>query len=143
LWATAWGGLTILGAVDSIPAGGKAEEEVDPDEPPAGQGVSTGPRYYDYGPGTNFGGYVNVKRDARTFLTFSYEAHHLHVLDGVRANHLLQRGRADLLVPLRGRLGVGVTGEFFDRRTYFQEPGVERARFRFPQFRVALIWSSS
>ena len=105
VWANAWGGVTILGAVDSIPPGGFEEEEIDPD-PDAGQGVSTGPRGYDYGPGTNFGGFISVKHRARTFFTFGYEAHHLHVLDGVRANHLLQRARADLLLPLRGRLGV-------------------------------------
>ena len=123
------------------PARGDAvEEEPDPDAP---QGVSTGPRFYDYGPGTNFGGFLNVKRGAHTFLTFGYEAHHLHVLDGVRANHLLQRARVDLLLPLRGRLGIGVTGEFFDRRTYYQQPGVERALFQFPQFRLALTWSAS
>jgi hypothetical protein len=139
-WASAWGGLTILGAVDSIPPEGKAEEVIDPDAP---QGVSTGPRYYDYGPGTNFGGYINFKHGPRTFLTVAYEAHHLHVLDGVRANHLLQRTRADLLLPLRGRLGVGITGEYFDRRTYYQQPGVDRALFHFPQFRVALTWSAS
>ena len=133
VWANTWGGLTILGAVDSIPLGGAPEEVPDPDAP---QGVSTGPRFYNYGPGTNFGGLLNVKRGALTFLTFGYEAHHLHVLDGVRANHLLQRARVDLLVPLRGRLGIGVTGEYFNRRTYYQQPGVERALFQFPQFRL-------
>jgi Domain of unknown function (DUF3943) len=140
VWANAWGGVTILGAVDSIPLEGKVEEVPDPE---AGQGVSTGPRYYDYGPGTNFGGYLNFKRGPRTFLTFGYEAHHLHVLDGVRANHLLQRARADLLLPLRGQFGIGVTGEYFDRRTYYQQPGVDRSLFQFPQFRLALTWSPS
>ena len=48
-----------------------------------------------------------------------------------------------LLVPLRGRLGIGVTGEYFDRRTYYQRPGVDRALFQFPQFRLALTWSAS
>jgi len=66
--------------------------------------------------------------------------HHIHVLDGVRANHLLQRGRADVLLPLKGRLGASVTGEFFDRRTFYQQEGVERAHFKFPQFRAALTW---
>jgi uncharacterized protein DUF3943 len=139
LWATAWGGLTILGAVDSIPPPGSA---VPTPEEDAGQGVSTGPRFYDYGPGANFGGFVNFKRDSHDLLQLSYEAHQLHVLDGVRANHLLQRARAELIVPVRGRLGVGLTGEFFDRRTYFQDPAVEDAHFHFPQFRVAMTWSS-
>ena len=143
LWAAAWGGVTVLGAVDSVPLPGSVvPEEPDPDED-AGQGVSTGPRFYDYGPGTNFGGLVFLRRDGREFITFAYEAHHLHVLDGVRANHLLQRARADLQLPLRGRLGLGLTGEFFDRRTFYQEPGVERAKFHFPQFRAFLTWSAS
>jgi hypothetical protein len=140
LWATGWGGLIVLGAVDSIPPGGKVEEVVDPDAP---QGVSTGPRYYDYGPGTKFGGFMNFQRDGRPWLMFSYDAHHLHVLDGVRANHLLQRARADVKVPLRGQLGLGFTWQFFDRRTFFQTPDAVNPHFYFPQYRVALTWSGS
>ncbi len=143
-WAAAWGGVTVLGAVDSKPLPGVSAPVV-PEEPAEepGQGVSVGPRFYDYGPGTNFGGFLDLRRNGGQFLTFSYQAHHLYVLDGVRANHLLQRARADLRVPLKGRLGVGVTGEFFDRRTYYQTPGVDSARLHFPQFRAALTWSGS
>jgi hypothetical protein len=140
-WAMGWGGVTLLGAVDSVPPG-EEPVETEPVED-AGQGVSTGPRFYDYGPGTKFGGFVNLRRDGRNLIGFTYNAYHLHVLDGVRANHLLQRLRADLNVPLRGRLGLGVTGEFFDRRTFYQQEGVPRAHFHFPQFRVALTWSTS
>jgi len=141
MFAGLWGGLTILGAVDSIPPGHTGEEEPPPD-PDAPQGVSTGPRFYDYGPGTNFGGHFIMRHGPRPWLFVGYEAHHIYVLDGVRANHLLQRGRADLLLPLKGRLGASVTGEFFDRRTFYQQEGVERAHFKFPQFRAALTWSS-
>ena len=116
--------------------------EENPD-PGAGQGVSTGPRYYDYGPGANAGGYFQLRRRDQPFFLFSYELHHLYVLDGVRANHLLQRARADVHIPVRGRVGVGVTGEFFDRRTSYQEPGVSPARFHFPQVRISLTWSGS
>ena len=138
LWASAWGGLTILGAVDSVtphvvaPLPGAAPE-ADEEEAPA--------RTYDYGPGSNFGGFFNLRRDGREFIGASYEAHHLHVLDGVRANHFLQRSRVDLNIPLRGRLGVGVTGEFFDRRTYYKNPTLTDTHFHFPQFRLALTWS--
>ena len=141
MWGTGWGGFTILGAIDSIPPPGSAPLPVPEDDEDAGQGVSTGPRFYDYGPGGNFGGFLSVRRDNRPLFVLAYEAHHLHVLDGVRANHLIQRVRADLNVPLRGRLGAGVTGEFFDRKTYYQGPGPKDARFHFPQFRVALTWS--
>ena len=50
------GGLMALGAVDSIPLTGVVPEEPPPEEGGgAGQGVSEGPRYYDYGPGSTFG----------------------------------------------------------------------------------------
>src|SRR5262245_507811 len=143
LWAVGWGGATILGAVDSLPppgyTGGLPSEPADD----AGQGVSTGPRNYDYGPGANAGGLLYFARNGREFVTLSYELHHLHVLDGIRANHLLQRGRADLHFPIKGRFGVGVTGEFFDRRTYYQLPGFDSTHFYFPQFRAFMTWSQS
>jgi len=126
--------------VDSIPPEGSVVPEAPSD---AGQGVSTGPRFYDYGPGTNFGGLFELRRDRRDMFRLEYEAHHLHVLDGARANHLLQRLRADLAVPLPGRFGVIVTGEYFDRRTYFQTPDVEPAHFHFPQFRLSFTWNGS
>ena len=144
-WAAGWGGVTVLGAVDSLPFGVTEvpEEHEDPEGESPGQGVSTGPRFYDYGPGTNFGAFFSLRRDGRPFFTLAYEAHHLYVLDGVRANHLLQRGRADLKVPIKGRIGVGVAAEFFDRRTFYQTPGTTPARFQFPQFRAFLTWTGS
>ena len=145
LWSNVYGGLTILGAVDSAPIPTPVTQPA-PEEPPAedaGQGVSTGPRFYDYGPGTNAGGLLALRRDRRNLLTFTYQLHHLYVLDGVRATHLLQRARIDLNLPLKGRLGIGTTGEYFDRRTYYQQEGVSPGHFHFPQFRVALTWSTS
>ncbi len=143
LWTGAWGGVTILGAVDSVPPPGADQGLPTEPEGDAGQGVSTGPRFYDYGPGTNFGGLFNLRHRGTDFLVISYEAHQLHVLDGVRCNHFLQRSRANLQIPLKGRLGVGVSGEFFDRRTFYQTPGVPKAHFHFPQFRAFLTWSAS
>ena len=87
--------------------------------------------------------FFSLRRDGRPFFTFSYEAHHLYVLDGVRANHLLQRGRADLKLPIKGRVGFGVAAEFFDRRTFYQTPGTTPARFQFPQFRLFMTWTGS
>jgi len=134
-----WGGVTILGAIASIPLGGKVEEPVDPG---AGQGVSTGPRYYDYGPGGNLGAFFTIRRDNRPLVNIGYELHHLHILDGVRANHMLQRIRGDFMVPLKGRLGIGTTGEFFERKTFYDD-NQGTARYRFPQYRVYLTWSLS
>ena len=141
-WTGVWGGVTILGAVDSVPPPGVDSPVPEPGED-AGQGVSTGPRFYDYGPGTNFGGIFNLRHRSMDLITFSYEAHQLHVLDGVRCNHFLQRAGAYLDVPVKGRLGIGAAGEFFDRRTFYQTPGVPRAHFHFPQFRAFLTWSSA
>jgi len=141
LWMSGWGGLTVLGAVDSIPLDGVVEEE--PEEPSGGQGVSEGPRYYDYGPGGNYGAWVNLSRDGRSLLAFIYDARHLYSLDGVRANHFLQQLRLDLQVPLGPQLGLGVSGEYFDRRTYYKEAANDTRKFHFPQARVFLTWRMS
>jgi hypothetical protein len=139
-----WGGLTILGAIDSLPVGvTEVPEEGETEGEGAGQGVSEGPRFYDYGPGSNFGVTANFSRDNRLFAVLFYEGRHLYSLDGVRANHFLQRGRLDLLLPLRGALGLGVTGEYFDRRTFYQDPARTRAHHHFPQVRAYFTWSLS
>ena len=137
-----WGGLTVLGAIDSLPLGltEVPEEEEGGD---AGQGVSEGPRYYDYGPGSNFGVTAMFLRNDRPFTTVFYEGRHLYSLDGVRANHFLQRGRIDLLLPLRGAFGVGVTGEYFDRRTFYQDAAASRTKYHYPQVRTYLTWRLS
>jgi Domain of unknown function (DUF3943) len=142
LWATGWGGVTVLGAIDSLPLG--VEEPPPPEEESdAGQGVSEGPRYYDYGPGGNFGGTATLSRDTRTLAVLFYEGRHLYSLDGVRANHFLQRVRLDLLLPLRGSLGFGVSGEYFDRRTFYQDAGRTIRRYHYPQVRAFFTWSLS
>src|SRR6202008_102818 len=108
-----------------------------------GQGVSEGPRYYDYGPGSNFGVTARFSRNNRPFAMLFYEGRPLYSLGGVRANHLLQRGRVDFLVPLRGALGVGVTGEYFDRRTFYQDTAGTLARYHYPQVRAYFTWGVS
>jgi hypothetical protein len=138
-WMLGWGGLTVLGAIDSLPLG-VTERPEEPESGGAGQGVSEGPRYYDYGPGSNFGVTAIFSRNSRPFATLFYEGRHLYSLDGVRANHFLQRGRVDLLLPLRGAFGVGVTGEYFDRRTFYQDAAGTRARYHYPQVRAYFTW---
>ncbi len=145
LWYGGWGGLTVLGAVDSLPVDLDAPP-VPPDEPGGdgpGQGVAEGPRYYDYGPGSNFGAFVNLIRNGQTLVGLTYEGRHLYSLDGVRANHFLQQGRVDLQAPIRRKLGIGVTGEYFDRRTFYQDANRTVKRYHYPQFRVYFTWSVS
>lgn len=141
LTGMAWGGLTVLGAVDSMPPG---------EEPPvqrragtSGQGISEGPRNYDYGPGSNFGLTMSLLHGTRALAVVSYEGRHLYSLDGVRANHFLQRGRVDVMLPLRRALGVGVSGEYFDRQSFYQDIPHTRQRFYYPQLRAYFTWTVS
>jgi hypothetical protein len=133
-----WGGITVLGAIDSrpfTPASAPAD-----DREPARQGVSEGSRNYDYGPGTTFGASATLLRSDQPLVTAQYEGRTLYSLDGVRANHVLQRGRVDVMVPVRGRLGVGATGEFFDRHSFYQDAAETIRRYSFPQARLYLTW---
>jgi hypothetical protein len=143
MWVLGWGGLTVLGAIDSLPLGLSEPPEEEEETSDAGQGVSEGPRYYDYGPGSDFGVTAMFSRNNRPFAVFFYEGRHLYSLDGVRANHFLQRGRIDLLLPLRGALGLGVTGEYFDRRTFYQDPNRTRVNYHYPQLRTYFTWRMS
>jgi hypothetical protein len=140
LWFMGWGGVTVLGAVDSLPLG--ITERPPPPEPGpgGGQGVSEGPRYYDYGPGSTFGARAHFSRNARLFAAVLYEGRQLYSLDGVRANHFLQRGRLDLLFPLRGTVGLGASGEYFFRQSFYQDEERSQLEYRYPQFRVYFTW---
>ena len=143
LWVAGWGGVMVLGAVDSIPLTGiPPEEEEEPDGESPGQGVSEGPRYYDYGPGTNFGARAAVLRDGRAVVNFTYQTHRLYSLDGGRANHFLQQLRFDVVALLRGALGIGISGEYFDRRTDYKDDG-ETRNYNFPQILAFLTWRMS
>ena len=139
-----WGGLTVLGAIDSLPVDVTEVPVEEPDtEPEGGQGVSEGPRYYDYGPGSNLGMTAAFSHDGRPFAVLFYEGRHLYSLDGVRANHFLQRARVDLLLPLRGRLGFGTSVEYFDRQTFFQDEERTRRGYHYPQLRAYFTWRMS
>ena len=134
----------MLGAIDSLPLGvSEIPEEEEPEEGGGGQGVSEGPRYYDYGPGSSFGARAHFARDRRIFAVLFYEGRHLYSLDGIRANHFLQRARLDLLLPLRGPLGIGGSAEYFDRHTFYQDEARTRRRYHYPQLRAFFTWSVS
>jgi len=139
-WILGWGGLTVLGAVDSLPLG-VTERPVE-EEPSAGQGVSEGPRFYDYGPGSDFGALARLTHDGHDIAMFFYLGRQIYSLDGVRANHFLQQARVDLLFPLRRPLGLGVSGEYFSRRSYYQDVASTVKTYHYPQLRAYLIWRS-
>ena len=132
LWLDAWGGATLLGTVDS-----RARTQI------GSAGDTATARRYDYGPGSNFGASAGLRRDNRLAVTATYDVHHLYVLNGAQANHVLQRVRADVLLPVHGRLGLGLSGEFFDRRTLYRHEGGDAARYHYPQFRAYLSWHAS
>ena len=142
MWLMGWGGLTVLGAVDSLPAD-ITERPDEPENPDGPQGVSEGPRYYDYGPGGNLGATAALRRDGRSIVLFTYEGRHLYSLDGVRANHFLQRSRLDVVWPLRGRFGIGASGEYFIRNTYYQDAARTVKKFHYPQLRAYFTWRLS
>jgi hypothetical protein len=139
-WLLGWGGLTILGAVDSLPPG---VDEV-PDAEPGGddsESANTGPRFYDYGPGSNFGVTAQLTHDRRIIGAFLYEGRHMYSLDGVRANHFLQRARLDLMLPVRGAFGFGASMEYFNRHTFYQDATNSEREFHYPQVRAYLTWT--
>jgi hypothetical protein len=139
LWFMGWGGLTVLGAIDSLPVG-VTEVPEEEEATDAAQGVSEGPRHYDYGPGSSFGAVAQLLRDRRVFAAFFYEGRHLYSLDGVRANHFLQRTRLDLLLPLGGPFGIGASAEYFFRQSFYQDELRTQREYRYPQLRAFLTW---
>jgi hypothetical protein len=119
LVTTASGGFLVLGAIDSLYVAG-------PD------------RQYDFGPGFSYGAGMALTRRGHPFLRASYSGVWLHTVDGAQADHWTQNVRLDLLVPVKGRVGVGTTGEFIRRRSYYD--GADDLLQRFPQVRVYLSW---
>jgi hypothetical protein len=137
-WILGWGGLTVLGAIDSLPLG--VTEKPERSEPTGSSGSGTATRAYDYGPGSAFGALARLTRDNRDVAMFFYEGRHLFSLDGVRANHLVERIRLDLIAPLHGPLGVGASGEYFIRRSVYQDVDRTVKTFHYPQVRMYLSW---
>lgn len=131
LWLAATGGATILAAADSLL--------------PPPDGVTVAPpangRTYDYGPGARFGGVAQVIRNGQPIAGVQYQAYQVNVVDGTRANHILQRLYMDVRVPVSRRLAVGAAGEYFFRKSYFWAAGSRTDRS--PQFRLFLAWSRS
>jgi hypothetical protein len=119
LVTTAGGGFLVLGAIDSLY-------------------VATPDRQYDFGPGLNYSAGMALTRRGHPFLRAAYNAVWLHAVDGAQADHWTQNVRVDLLVPIKGRVGIGTTGEFIRRKSYYDD--ADDLLQRFPQVRVYLSW---
>ena len=132
----------MLGAVDSLPLGVTER----PDEPES-QGKAAGRASRrarvstTTAPERPLARARTFSRDRRPFAVVLYEGRHLYSLDGVRVNHFLQRARVDLLLPLRGSLGIGASGEYFFRQSFYQDEDRSQLEYRYPQFRAYLTWS--
>jgi len=79
-----------------------------------------------------------MKGGASRSCAANYSAVWLRSVDGARADHWTQNVRVDLLLPIKGRLGLGTAGEFIRRRSYYDE--AEDVLQRFPQVRMYLSW---
>jgi hypothetical protein len=119
LVTTASGGFLVMGAIDSLYVSG-------PD------------RQYDFGPGLSYGAGMALTRRGHPFLRANYSGVLLHTVDGAQADHWTQNVRLDFLMPIKGRVGIGTTGEFIRRKSYYD--GADDVLQRFPQMRVYLSW---
>jgi hypothetical protein len=113
------GGFLVLGAIDSLYVGGED-------------------RQYDFGPGLSYGGGMALTRQGHTILRANYSSVWLHAVDGAQADHWTQNLRLDLLVPINKRVGLGTTGEFIRRKSYYN--GADDVLQRFPQVRAYVSW---
>ena len=68
-----------------------------------------------------------------------YQAYQVNVVDGTRANHILQRLYLDVRIPVSRQLAIGAAAEYFFRTAYFWGAGARSERST--QFRLFLAWS--
>ena len=131
-WLLGWGGLTILGAVDSLPPGvdaasrarrrrwlGERQLRDRASTTTVREAISASSRSCRTTNGSS--------RDSSTRVGIIYS------LDGVRANHFLQRARLDLMLPVRGAFGFGGSVEYFNRHTFYQDATHSEREFHYPQ----------
>lgn len=131
LWMTGAGGLTLLGAVNAL------APPPDPNDPKGGG--ADGTRDYDYGPGFRWSSLIQLSRQAQPYFTVAYQGYHVAVVDGVRANHVLQRLFMDARMSIRYSFSIGVAGEYFFRKAYFWSGGNRTDEA--PQLRAYIVWS--
>ena len=67
-----------------------------------------------------------------------YGGVYLHVVSGTSGDHVAQSIRLEGLVPVRGRLRLGLAGDYVRRKVYydFQDDRDDK----YPQLRVFFAW---
>jgi hypothetical protein len=95
-------------------------------------------RYYDYGPGLVFSASAALRRDGFPIARVSYQGVYLHVVSGTSGDHVAQTLRLEGLIPVRGRLRLGLAGDYVRRKVYYDFE--DDRDDKYPQLRVFLAW---
>jgi len=95
-------------------------------------------RYYDYGPGLVFSASAAFRRDGFPIARVSYQGVYLHVVSGTSGDHVAQTLRLEGLIPVRGRLRLGLAGDYVRRKVYYDFE--DDRDDKYPQLRVFLAW---
>jgi hypothetical protein len=98
-------------------------------------------RRYEYGPGLGARAEALLLLRGYPVVQASYRYQWLHVtndtpLNGGAADHDLQIASLKLRAPITRRLGVGVDGELFTRRSHYGDPRLVENDDRVPQLRA-------
>jgi len=95
-------------------------------------------RYYDYGPGLVFSAAAAFRRDGFPIVRVRYEGVYLHVVSGTSGDHVAQTLRLEGLIPVRGRLRLGLAADYVRRKVYYDFE--DDRDDKYPQLRVFLAW---
>jgi hypothetical protein len=95
-------------------------------------------RYYDYGPGLVFSAAAILRRDGFPIARIVYGGIYLHVVSGTSGDHVAQSLRLEGLIPIRGRLRLGLAADYVRRKVYYDFE--DDRDDHYPQLRVFLAW---
>jgi hypothetical protein len=95
-------------------------------------------RYYDYGPGLVFSAAAALRRDGFPVVRIRYEGVYLHVVSGTSGDHVAQTLRLEGLIPVHGRLRLGLAADYVRRKVYYDFE--DDRDDKYPQLRVFLAW---
>ena len=95
-------------------------------------------RYYDYGPGVVFSAIAALRRDGFPIVRIVYGGVYLHVVSGTSGDHVSQSLRLEGLIPVRGRLRLGLAADYIRRKVYYDYQ--DDRDDKYPQLRVFFAW---